>query len=137
MKLHQNVHFQLRRCQVFILSLFLVKNDDSTLDLKFSLSKVLLIFFISIKSFRFMQVIYCGSKSLINQQCSKQFYAKWQKRWSLPLEFSYVVGWRQFQFFNLPGHPLHLLLRVWHWVCPHYLEFPSVWKRNKKQKHLE
>lgn len=38
--------FSLENVRVFSLSLLLVKNDGSTLDLRFSLSKVSLIFFI-------------------------------------------------------------------------------------------
>jgi len=64
MKLYQNVHFQLGKCQVFSLSFFVVKNDWSTLDLRISLSKASLIYFfyLSVKCFRFNQAKSHGRK---------------------------------------------------------------------------
>lgn len=138
MKLYQNACFQLGKCQVFSLSVFHVKNDRSSLDLRFSLSKASLIYLIFFPNCKMFQISPGNTswkkKQLISSALSSSTS---NSRTEDPLLYS-PFGLLEEGNFNLnlipcgqscsglPGEPYSNYLHVWYWFCPRCQEFASV-----------
>lgn len=134
MKLYQNVHSHLAKCQVFSSSFFLVKNDWSTLVLRFSLSKATLIFFFCKMfhiqpgniSWKKIQLISNALSSSMSKNRKEDHFLYSPLRLLEEGNFSLNLIPCGQSCPGLPRHPCSNCLHVWYWICPHCQEFASV-----------